>query len=121
MLQEIKRDVWVTRDGRCPMPSEDDNCHLVTVTEEDIENCVRSIPRLDTLILVKAMGHRRRFGNPFRGSSSTASVRVRKAVSVRDSPPRSPSSNEPIDLLDAKLEAISFWSDGSGHSSSARR
>nr|1IQ5_B Chain B, CA2+/CALMODULIN DEPENDENT KINASE KINASE [synthetic construct] len=27
---------------------------------------VRVIPRLDTLILVKAMGHRKRFGNPFR-------------------------------------------------------
>ena len=48
------------------MLSEEENCHLVEVTEEEIENCVRVIPRLDTLILVKAMGHRRRFGNPFR-------------------------------------------------------
>lgn len=51
------------------MPSESENCHLVTVTEEEIENCVRVIPRLDTLILVKAMGHRKRFGNPFRSVS----------------------------------------------------
>lgn len=68
------------------MPSEQDNCHLVTVTEEEIQNSVRVIPRLDTLILVKAMGHRKRFGNPFRtNSTSGTSVRIRrKSSSVRD-------------------------------------
>jgi [calcium/calmodulin-dependent protein kinase] kinase len=68
------------------MPSEQDNCHLVTVTEEEIQNSVRVIPRLDTLILVKAMGHRKRFGNPFRtNSTSSTSVRIRrKSSSVRD-------------------------------------
>lgn len=66
MLHEVKVHTWVTRDGTVPMSSEQENCHLVTVTEEEIENCVRVIPRLDTLILVKAMGHRKRFGNPFR-------------------------------------------------------
>lgn len=53
------------------MPTEQENCHLVTVTEEEINNSVRVIPRLDTLILVKAMGHRKRFGNPFRAQSTT--------------------------------------------------
>ncbi|VDD93107.1 unnamed protein product [Enterobius vermicularis] len=66
MLHEIKVHPWVTKDGRYPMPSEAENCHLVTVSEEEIENCVRRIPRLDTLILVKAMGHRRSFGNPYK-------------------------------------------------------
>ena len=66
MLHEVKVHTWVTRGGTVPMSSEQENCHLVTVTEEEIENCVRVIPRLDTLILVKAMGHRKRFGNPFR-------------------------------------------------------
>uniref|UniRef100_A0A0K0DKY1 Protein kinase domain-containing protein n=1 Tax=Angiostrongylus cantonensis TaxID=6313 RepID=A0A0K0DKY1_ANGCA len=66
LLQEVKVHAWVTRRGTCSMPSEEENCHLVTVTEEEIENCVRVIPRLDTLILVKAMGHRKRFGNPFK-------------------------------------------------------
>lgn len=56
------------------MPTEEENCHLVTVTEEEIKNCIRVIPRLDTLILVKAMGHRKSFGNPFRSNSTTTST-----------------------------------------------
>ncbi|VDK19194.1 unnamed protein product [Anisakis simplex] len=82
MLPEIKVHDWVTKFGQYPMPSETENCHLVTVTEEEIENCVQVVPRLDTLILVKAMGHRKRFGNPFR--TKNKDVRMRKAVSVRE-------------------------------------
>lgn len=62
------------------------------MTEEEINNCVRVIPRLDTLILVKAMGHRKRFGNPFRGetnraspNASTQSFRGPRKKSCRDS------------------------------------
>ncbi|KAJ1351739.1 Calcium/calmodulin-dependent protein kinase kinase [Parelaphostrongylus tenuis] len=86
LLQEVKVHGWVTRRGTCSMPSEEENCHLVTVTEEEIENCVRVIPRLDTLILVKAMGHRKRFGNPFKNFGSTVSMqKQRKSNSIRDS------------------------------------
>lgn len=79
------------------MPSEEANCQLVTVTEEEIQNSVRVIPRLDTLILVKAMGHRKRFGNPFRNREAAGgSVRMRrKSSSVKDPtyvPPLSTSS-----------------------------
>ncbi|XGW14304.1 hypothetical protein V3C99_000547 [Haemonchus contortus] len=90
LLQEVKVHAWVTRRGTCPMPSEEENCHLVTVTEEEIENCVRVIPRLDTLILVKAMGHRKRFGNPFRAVGNSSLRDRRKSSSVKDptySPP----------------------------------
>jgi [calcium/calmodulin-dependent protein kinase] kinase len=52
-LQDIKLDDWVTGYGMYPMPSEEDNCHLVEVSDADIQNSVRSIPKLDTLILVK--------------------------------------------------------------------
>lgn len=85
LLHEVKVHAWVTRRGTCSMPSEEENCHLVTVTEEEIENCVRVIPRLDTLILVKAMGHRKRFGNPFKSFSNTASIQKQwKSNSVKD-------------------------------------
>uniref|UniRef100_A0A914DZ55 calcium/calmodulin-dependent protein kinase n=1 Tax=Acrobeloides nanus TaxID=290746 RepID=A0A914DZ55_9BILA len=86
MLHEIKQNEWVTKFGLAPMPSEEANCQLVTVTEEEIENSVRVIPRLDTLILVKAMGHRKRFGNPFRNREAAGgSVRMRrKSSSVKD-------------------------------------
>lgn len=85
-LTLFQSDRWVTKGGLFPMPSEEENCHLVTVTEEEIENSVRVIPRLDTLILVKAMGHRKRFGNPFRtGSASSTSLKLRrKSSSVKD-------------------------------------
>uniref|UniRef100_A0A0K0DX20 calcium/calmodulin-dependent protein kinase n=1 Tax=Strongyloides stercoralis TaxID=6248 RepID=A0A0K0DX20_STRER len=84
MLVEIKNHAWVTKNGKHPMLSEEENCHLVTVTEEEIENCVRVIPRLDTLILIKSMGHRKRFGNPFRSSSKVRMITNRKCRSVRD-------------------------------------
>ncbi|CEF65470.1 Protein kinase domain and Serine/threonine-/dual specificity protein kinase, catalytic domain and Protein kinase-like domain-containing protein [Strongyloides ratti] len=84
MLVEIKNHPWVTKDGKYLMLSEEENCHLVTVTEEEIKNCVRIIPRLDTLILIKSMGHRKRFGNPFRSSSKSRTITNRKCRSVRD-------------------------------------
>ena len=44
---------WVTGYGVYPMLDTEDNCTLVEVTEDDVENSVRSIPHLDTFILVK--------------------------------------------------------------------
>ena len=35
------------------------------VTENEVENSVHSVPKLDTLILVKAMIKNRSFSNPF--------------------------------------------------------
>jgi len=71
-LPDIKLHPWVTRHGTSPLATERENCQLVTVTEEDIMNSVKVVPRLDTLILIKAMGHRRRFGNPFRQTNPGA-------------------------------------------------
>ncbi|CAP28809.2 Protein CBR-CKK-1 [Caenorhabditis briggsae] len=112
MLHEVKVHTWVTRGGTIPMSSEQENCHLVTVTEEEIENCVRVIPRLDTLILVKAMGHRKRFGNPFRNKlSAQSSIRDRrKSSSVKDptyvpppnSPPATSNNNSKVDRPEIK-------------------
>ena len=49
-----------------PLPDEEENCkNLVVVTENDVENSVHSVPKLDTLILVKAMIKNRSFSNPF--------------------------------------------------------
>lgn len=103
MLTEVKSHDWVTKCGFARLPSEQENCHLVTVTEEEIENCVRVIPRLDTLILVKAMGHRKRFGNPFRESKNQLTTQNslrdrRKCSSVKDPtylPPPPPSIQPP--------------------------
>jgi [calcium/calmodulin-dependent protein kinase] kinase len=52
-LQQIKAHPWVTGYGVYPMLDEEENCTLIEVTEDDVENSVRSIHNLDTLILVK--------------------------------------------------------------------
>lgn len=52
-LPEIKNHAWVTGYGVYPMLEEEENCTLIEVTEDDVENSVRSIHNLDTLILVK--------------------------------------------------------------------
>lgn len=42
---------WVTRHGAEPLPPEDDNCCvLIEVTEEEVENSVKHIPSLATVV-----------------------------------------------------------------------
>ena len=48
------------------LPTEEDNCQLVEVTETEVKNSVNSMPKLDTLILVKSMIKNHSFQNPFR-------------------------------------------------------
>ncbi|KAF6217172.1 hypothetical protein GE061_001526 [Apolygus lucorum] len=64
-LNEIKEHKWVTKEGKHPLPSEDENCQLVEVTDEEIRDVVTSIPKLNTLILIKAMLKKHSFQNPF--------------------------------------------------------
>ncbi|KAJ6656575.1 hypothetical protein lerEdw1_003462 [Lerista edwardsae] len=67
-IPEIKMHPWVTKNGVEPLPTEDENCTLIEVTEEEVENSVKHIPSLATVILVKSMIRKRSFGNPFEGS-----------------------------------------------------
>uniref|UniRef100_A0A672IC66 calcium/calmodulin-dependent protein kinase n=1 Tax=Salarias fasciatus TaxID=181472 RepID=A0A672IC66_SALFA len=65
-IPQIKVHPWVTRHGAEPLPPEDDNCcTLIEVTEEEVENSVKHIPSLATVILVRTMLRKRSFGNPF--------------------------------------------------------
>jgi len=64
-LQDIKIHPWVTGYGIYPMMKQESNCCLIEVTDDDVENSVKSIPKLDTLILVKAMIKKHSFANPF--------------------------------------------------------
>ncbi|KAM7363532.1 calcium/calmodulin-dependent protein kinase kinase 2 [Cochliomyia hominivorax] len=75
-LPQLKEHVWVTAGGVHPLPTEEENCRLVQVNDEDINSVVRSIPKLDTLILIKTMLKKHSFGNPFsRGISGRAPQR----------------------------------------------
>lgn len=64
-LPEIKVHPWVTRHGQYSLPSEEENCDLVEVTEEEVAKVITSIPKLDTLILIKHMLKKHSFQNPF--------------------------------------------------------
>jgi len=61
-LQQIKVDPWVTGYGLYPMVN---TYPLIEVTQQEVENCVKSISKLDTLILVKSMLKKHSFANPF--------------------------------------------------------
>ncbi|XP_039299332.1 calcium/calmodulin-dependent protein kinase kinase 1-like isoform X2 [Nilaparvata lugens] len=64
-LPEIKEHPWVTANDSSPLPSEEENCQLVEVTDEDVRKVVTSIPKLDTLILIKTMLKKHSF-QPFK-------------------------------------------------------
>ncbi|XP_034665691.1 calcium/calmodulin-dependent protein kinase kinase 1 isoform X4 [Drosophila subobscura] len=44
-VPELKINDWVTKNGSYPLPTEEENCCLVQVDEEDINSVVRSIPK----------------------------------------------------------------------------
>jgi len=52
-LPDIKLHSWVTGYGVYPMMEEEDNCTLIEVTEDEVENSIQHINNLDSLILVK--------------------------------------------------------------------
>ncbi|XP_028429582.1 calcium/calmodulin-dependent protein kinase kinase 1b [Perca flavescens] len=64
-IPEIKLHVWVTENGSNPLPLEEEHCTAVEVTEEEVQNSVKLIPSLSTVILVKSMLRKRSFSNPF--------------------------------------------------------
>ncbi|KAM9384797.1 calcium/calmodulin-dependent protein kinase kinase 1 isoform 2-T3 [Pholidichthys leucotaenia] len=64
-IPELKIAQWVTQGGNDPLPLEEEHCSAVEVTEEDIQNSVKYVPSLSTVILVKAMLRKRSFSNPF--------------------------------------------------------
>eukprot|EP01137_Pigoraptor_chileana_P037208 Opistho-2@33934 len=59
-IAEIKEHPWVTQDGANPVPTFEENCQgLIDVTDQEVEDAVKTITRLSTLILIKSMGRRR--------------------------------------------------------------
>ncbi|XP_025092933.1 calcium/calmodulin-dependent protein kinase kinase 1-like isoform X2 [Pomacea canaliculata] len=69
-LPEIKVDPWVTKNGVLPVLPEVQGCILIEVTEEEVQNVVKHVPKLDTLILVKSILKQKSFRNPFLRNSS---------------------------------------------------
>lgn len=75
LIPLLKDHKWITQNGRYPMPSEEEHCQrLVQISEEDISSVVKSIPKLDTLILIKKMLKNHSFQNPFLSAIGNSSV-----------------------------------------------
>lgn len=55
---------WITKNDTFPLPTEEENCRLVQISDEDMESVVKSIPKLDTLILIKKMLKNHSFLHP---------------------------------------------------------
>lgn len=62
-MAAMKEHSWLTKGGSEPLPSTYDNCAVLEPTEEEINNSIRYVPKIKTLILVKRMLKRRHFGN----------------------------------------------------------
>lgn len=41
---------WVTKSGEEPLPSEEEHCSVVEVTEEEVKNSVKLIPSWTTVV-----------------------------------------------------------------------
>ena len=63
---------WTTAGNQYPLPTEEENCVLIEVTDEEVNSSVRSIPKLDTLILIKSMLKKHSFQNPFKMERSNS-------------------------------------------------
>jgi len=64
-LPQIMDHSWVTSNGKHCLPNKNKNCLLVQISDDDMNNAVSSIPKLDTLILIKTMLKKHSFHNPF--------------------------------------------------------
>lgn len=65
------------------MPCQDNCTKLVEISEEDINSVVKSIPKLDTLILIKKMLKNHSFSNPFLSSAIGSSSNMAKSIVTR--------------------------------------
>lgn len=74
-LSEIKEHDWVTANQTYPLPTEQDNCRAIQISDDELGNVVKSIPKLDTLILIKTMLKKHSFQNPFQKPLSRTSQR----------------------------------------------
>ncbi|KPP67607.1 hypothetical protein Z043_113787 [Scleropages formosus] len=49
-IPEIKMHPWVTQNGSCPLPLEEEHCTVVEVTEEEVQNSVKFVPSLSAVV-----------------------------------------------------------------------
>ncbi|XP_071945010.1 calcium/calmodulin-dependent protein kinase kinase 1-like isoform X2 [Antedon mediterranea] len=70
-IPQMKEHDWVTMNGDEPMLSEVENCTLIEVSQDEVDSCVKPVPKLETLILVKKMLNKGSFHNPYHKTSKS--------------------------------------------------
>lgn len=80
LLAAIKEHPWVTRDNTSPMLSEDENCRFIPISDEEVNSAVTSIPKLDTLILIKTMMKKRSFKHPYQEEGALHAPRLKRSA-----------------------------------------
>ena len=59
-LRDVRVHVWITRCENVPLPSFEMNCsELIEVTEEEVINSVRRVPKIETLVRLLPSGSHR--------------------------------------------------------------
>ena len=69
----FKKHKWVTKNDSCPLISNLEECQPITVTEDEVKNSIRTLSKLDTLILIKTMIKKKSFCNPFKSKLNNES------------------------------------------------
>ncbi|EDV22423.1 uncharacterized protein TRIADDRAFT_28940 [Trichoplax adhaerens] len=64
-ISKIKEHPWVTCGNTDLMPTTEDNCTKIVVTDEDITRSVGTLPHLSTLFHAKKMLREKSFRNPY--------------------------------------------------------
>ncbi|XP_062501382.1 calcium/calmodulin-dependent protein kinase kinase 1-like isoform X2 [Corticium candelabrum] len=81
-IPELKMHPWLTLNGEDHLPSTEANCTAVEVTDEDIENATRDFANFPLLVLIKTMGKRKSFRNPFLSSAEDKHRSFSRALSL---------------------------------------
>jgi len=84
-LDQLKVHSWITKNGSSPMLATAQNCPngLIEINDEDIQNSIRTIPKLETLILIRKILKNRSFKHPFRSERPSSAPGSRVDLSVK--------------------------------------
>eukprot|EP00118_Oscarella_pearsei_P004204 m.17543 g.17543 ORF g.17543 m.17543 type:complete len:482 (+) comp27514_c0_seq3:132-1577(+) len=79
----MKMHPWVTLQGQDTLPTTEENCKPVEVTDEEIANATKDFASFPVLVLLKAMARRKSFRNPFLASKSKSTSTESNIVEER--------------------------------------
>lgn len=54
-MSEMKDHPWVTEGGNRPLPTTEDNCTIIEVTDEEVRNSIKTFSKLSSLVVVKSI------------------------------------------------------------------